>query len=133
MANHALGRAYRNLSEQICDGFAFSGIIERCRGAVGIDIIHLARIATGTSDRLLHRSTGSTSRWIRLREMMVIGRNAVTDYLGEDFSATVLRGFEIFQSKQGCAFTKHHAGPVTIERPAFFRRRGLKRIESDKD
>ena len=65
--------------------------------------------------------------------MMVIGRNSVADDFGENFRAARLRGIEIFQREKRRAFAENHSGALAIERPAFFRRRGLERIEADEN
>ena len=42
-------------------------------------------------------------------------------------------GVEIFERKDGRAFTEHQAAALAVKRPAFLRRRRLERIKSDKD
>ncbi len=76
----------------------------------------------GALESPLHRLPRSTSGRIRLREVEVIGRNAVAGYFCEDCRAARARGLEIFQSENCRAFSKDHPGAMSIERATFLRR-----------
>ena len=48
MTSHTFARADWNITEQFEDRFSFSGVIERRRSAVSVDVVHLIGPASRT-------------------------------------------------------------------------------------
>ena len=99
---------------------------------MGVYIIDLGRLDPRALQRALHRLARAAPGRIGLGEMMIVGRNAITNYLGQDFGAASPRSIEIFQEKNRCAFAQDQPGAIAVEGPAAFGGRGLERIEANK-
>ena len=87
-----------------------------------IDVINVGRRDMRAFESSLHCLSRSDARWLRLRDVKVVGGNAVTDDFGENRRTTLASKVEIFQGQNRGAFTEHHTRPMAIKRPAFLRR-----------
>src|SRR5205807_167102 len=87
----------------------------------------------GALESMLHCLAGSAAGRVRLGKMKIVGGNAVAGYFRENGRAARTRGVEIFQCEDRGAFSENHSGAISIKGAAFFWRRGLKRIEADKN
>src|SRR4030081_671996 len=92
MAHHTFRLAHRYLAEQFHDLFPLSRVVEDGGGAVCINVTDLFWLKLRLGQRLFHSATWSAPVGIRLRQMMVIGRNSVANYLAKNFRATPARG-----------------------------------------
>jgi hypothetical protein len=64
---------------------------------------------------------------------MIVCGDAVPGDLGQDGGAPRFRSVHILQRQDGRPFAQDHPSPLAIERPASIGRRGLERIESNKN
>src|ERR1043166_5693651 len=133
MAHHALGRTYRDPTEQLANCFALGCVVERSSGPMRIDVIDRIGRKPRARERPLHCLSRSSAGRIRLREMEVISRDAVADYFCQNGRAARLGGLEILQSKNGRTFSQDHPSALSIERATFLGGRSLQRIEADKN
>src|SRR6266536_5033878 len=119
MAHHAFGRTHRDSTEQLANCFALGCVVERSSRSMCVDVIDRVGRKPRARESPLHCLPRSTSGRIRLREMEVIGRNAVADYFCEDRYTARASGLEIFQSENRGTFSEDHPGAMPIERSTF--------------
>ena len=99
---------------------------------MGVYVIDLAGLDSGTLERALHRPARADPGRIGLGQVKIVGRNSVTNDFCQNRRAAVPGRFEIFQGKDRRAFAENQASALAIEGPATFRCRRLQRIEADK-
>ncbi len=94
-------------------------------GAVGVDVVDALRSRASAGEARCMVVRGPDAGWVRLGEMMRIGRAAVAG----DADAIVAA----FRGKDGGAFAEGEAGAGGVERAALLLGRGLEAIEAGKD
>ena len=67
----------------------FSGVVENCGCAMGVDVIHFSRRDSCTFQRRLHRVARTYPGRIRLGQMMIIGRNSVACDFRDDVGISI--------------------------------------------
>src|SRR6202140_4261594 len=116
---HRLRRRHRNGGGGLAEGGLHSarlrGIIELCRGAMGVDVPHLSSVLAGA----MHRAHDTTPRPIavggRLRDVRRVSGRAVAGYLPVDARAPPARVLIFLEDDDARPLAHHEPVAVLVE------------------
>ena len=91
-------------------------VVERCRGAVGVDVIYLIRLQLRLLKGVLHGSGAALALGSRLRHMIRVGGRSVADHLSERLCAPSHGVVEALHDQHRSPLTQHKPVAFGIER-----------------
>ena len=105
----------RVITEHLLERERFRRIVERCRAAVGVDVLDISRRDVAVGERALHRSRGLRSVRPRGGHVMRVIRVSISYELGVDMGASGARALQFLEHEDGAALAHHEAIAVAVE------------------
>ena len=104
------------VAEHLAHGVRLGGVVERGRGAVGVDLHDVAGVEAGVVERQPHAHGGAGAAGRRGGDVVGVGVAAGAEHLGEDRGATALGVLPLLEHEHARAFAHHEAVAVDVER-----------------
>src|SRR5262245_24064111 len=118
MTDRGFGRGHADAGGGIADQTMHRAkldlVAERCRGAVGIDIVDLDRGDAGTLDRRIHAAQRAIAVFGRCRDVMGIAGESIADELGVNLRTATLGVLISLEHHHARALTHHETVPVAV-------------------
>lgn len=106
--------------EDIFDGHGFGFVAERGAGAVGVDVIDIARVELSVGEGVGHGPCSTAAMFVWGGDMAGVARPAVADDLAVDACAASFRMLKFFEDQDTAAFAEDESVSVGIEGSASF-------------
>ena len=104
------------LAQNHVDCRRLGAVIDRCRGAVGIDVVNLAGRQFSVGQCLTHRPGGTVNR--RGDDVASVRRHPGANNFAQDRCAPRTGTLEFLEDQDSGTLAQHHAVAVFRERPA---------------
>ncbi len=114
------------------DGFDGGGLVAVVflgAGAVGVDVVDVARGEARIAERFLHGDDCAAAIGVLVGDAEGVGSRSVAGDLGENLGTALLRMIEGFKDDHACAFAEDEAGALGVEGAAGARRVFVERGE----
>ena len=103
------------LAEDRLDRRRLVAVVERRRGAVRVDVVHVFGREVGLLQRATQRPRQPRAAGRRLGDVVRVRRRGVADDLGVDVRATRARHLQILQHQHARALAQHEAVALGVE------------------
>jgi len=112
------GNFERRAARPTIDGRGFGGIVERCAGPVGVDVIDFPGRQRRVRASQLHRLKRRIALGLRLRQVVAISRRAVTSHAAENRGMTTAGRSSDSRIKNRRALAQRQSVAARVERAA---------------